>query len=100
MASADWMCNGHQATSQTTKVEVSPEGWRLKIQELVAEPHGRLRDITLEAHRDYTLPVASPERVALFGVILPGGTNSRLRARVFISNGIYLAVAFHLLHKY
>ena len=75
MASVDWMCNGHQATSQTTKVEVSPEGWRLKIQELVAEPHGRLRDITLEAHRDYTLPVASPERVALFGVILPAGTN-------------------------
>ena len=35
MASADWMCNGHQATSQTTKVEVSPGGWRLKIQDVL-----------------------------------------------------------------
>ena len=54
---------------------MSPEGGRLKIQELVAEPHGRLRDITLETHGDHALPVASPERVALFAVILAGGTN-------------------------
>ena len=54
---------------------MSPEGGRLKIQELVTEPHGRLRDITLETHGDHALPVASPERVALFAVILAGGTN-------------------------
>ena len=63
--------------SQATKMKVSPEPGSVKAYSPVAcrgvswktGPH------RAGSHRDHTLPVASPEGVALFAVILPAGTN-------------------------